>query len=295
MLPLQRKSNEQALGMALLRKPNRPAALSTAVADRRWRTTRTGFSRWSASGRIGRSKSSSRPCTSRECRAAAAHSGVFWSVTTSASKKSLRAAEQQRADVARARRHWIRQQALLVSSSLVFIDETWVNTTMARRYGRCPRGERLIGRVPLGTWKTLTFVAGLRCDEMTAPLVIEGAMNGEIFLSYVEQCLAPALNHGDIVVMDNLRAHKVAGSRKRSRPLARNCYICPSTRPISIRSRCPSASSRRICAKLLSGRSAAFAAELASSCLASAQTNAPTTSLMPDMFQYERNPLLASS
>ena len=82
---------------------------------------------------------------------------------------------------------------------------------MARRYGRCPRGERLIGRVPLGTWKTLTFVAGLRCDEMTAPLVIEGAMNGEIFLSYVEQCLAPALNHGDIVVMDNLRAHKVAG------------------------------------------------------------------------------------
>ena len=99
----------------------------------------------------------------------------------------------------------------LISSSLVFIDETWVNTTMARRYGRCPRGERLIGRVPLGTWKTLTFVAGLRCDEMTAPLVIEGAMNGEIFLSYVEQCLAPALNHGDIVVMDNLRAHKVAG------------------------------------------------------------------------------------
>ena len=170
-----------------------------------------GVSRWSASGRIGRSKSSSRPCTSRECPAAAARSGVFWSVTTSASKKSLRAAEQQRADVARARRHWIRQQALLDLSSLVFIDETWVNTTMARRYGRCPRGERLIGRVPLGTWKTLTFVAGLRCDEMTAPLVIEGAMNGEIFLSYVEQCLAPALNHGDIVVMDNLRAHKVAG------------------------------------------------------------------------------------
>ena len=98
-------------------------------------------------------------------------------------KKSLRAAEQQRADVARARRHWNRQQALLDLASLVFIDETWVNTAMARRYGRCQRGERLIGRVPLGTWKTLTFVAGLRCDEMTAPLVIEGAMNGEIFLS----------------------------------------------------------------------------------------------------------------
>ena len=142
---------------------------------------------------------------------AAARCGGFWSATASASKKSLRAAEQDRADVTRARRRWIRQQGLLDASSLVFIDETSVNTSMARLYGRCPRGERLIGRVPFGTWETLTFVAGLRCDEMTAPLVIEGAMNGESFLSYVEQCLAPALNRGDIVVMDNLRAHKVAG------------------------------------------------------------------------------------
>jgi hypothetical protein len=129
-------------------------------------------------------------------------------------KKSLRAAEQDRADVARARRRWIRRQGLLDSSALVFIDETSANTSMARLYGRCPRGERLIGRVPFGTWETLTFVAGLRCDGMTAPLVIEGAMNGEIFLSYVEQCLAPALNRGDIVVMDNLRAHKVAGVKE---------------------------------------------------------------------------------
>ena len=68
---------------------------------------------------------------------------------------------------------------------------------MARLYGRCPRGERLIGRVPFGAWKTMTFVAALRCDAMTAPLVIEGAMNGEIFLAYVEQCLAPTLKRGD--------------------------------------------------------------------------------------------------
>ncbi|HEY5035042.1 MAG TPA: IS630 family transposase [Candidatus Dormibacteraeota bacterium] len=129
-------------------------------------------------------------------------------------KKSLRAAEQDRADVARARRRWIRQQGLLDSSSLVFIDETSVNTTMARLYGRCRRGERLIGRVPFGTWQTLTFVAGLRCDEMTAPLVIDGAMNGETFLAYIEQGLAPTLNRGDIVVMDNLRAHKVAGVKE---------------------------------------------------------------------------------
>lgn len=116
--------------------------------------------------------------------------------------------------MARARRRWIREQGLLDSSCLVFIDETSVKTNMARLYGRCPRGERLVGRVPFGAWTTLTFVASLRCDQMTAPLVIEGAMNGETFLAYVEQCLAPTLSQGDIVVMDNLRAHKVAGIKE---------------------------------------------------------------------------------
>ena len=238
------------------------------------------------------SKSSSRPCTSRECRAAAARCGVFWSVTTSASKKSLRAAEQQRADVARARRHWIRQQALLDSSSLVFIDETWVNTTMARRYGRCPRGERLIGRVPLGTWKTLTFVAApalrrndgapgdRRSHERRNLFVLRRAMPGSR--------AQPRRYRRDGQSPSPQGCRRRASDRGRWRGIA---ISAPSTRPISIRSRCPSASSRRICAKLPSGRSAAFAAELASSCLASAQTNAPTTSLMPDMFQYERNPL----
>ena len=89
-----------------------------------------------------------------------------------------------------------------------------MTTTMARLSGRCLRGERVIGRVPFGTWQTLTFVAALRCDELTAPLVIEGAMNGDIFRSYVEQCLAPPLSRGDIVVLDNLRAHMVAGVRE---------------------------------------------------------------------------------
>ena len=116
--------------------------------------------------------------------------------------------------MARARRHWIRQQALLDTSCLVFIDETSMTTTMARLSGRCLRGERVIGRVPFGTWQTLTFVAGLRGDELTAPLVIEGAMNGDIFRSYLEQCLAPTLSRGDIVVLDNLRAHMVAGVRE---------------------------------------------------------------------------------
>ncbi len=116
--------------------------------------------------------------------------------------------------MARLRRRWIREQGLLDSSCLVFIDETSVNTNMTRLYGRGPRGERVIGRVPFGAWKTLTFVAALRCDAMTAPMVIKGAMNGETFVAYVEQCLAPTLGRGDIVVMDNVPAHKVYGVRE---------------------------------------------------------------------------------
>ena len=93
----------------------------------------------------------------------------------------------------------------------MFIDETAVSTNLVRLRGRAPRGERLIGHAPMGTWETLTFVAGLRHNKMVAPMVIKGAMNGEVFLAYVEQCLVPTLRRGDIVVMDNLRAHKVPG------------------------------------------------------------------------------------
>jgi transposase len=97
---------------------------------------------------------------------------------------------------------------------LVFLDETWATTNMARRYGRAPRGERVIASVPHGHWKTSTLVAGLRDDAITAPLVIDGAMNGETFRAYIEQFLAPTLAHGDIVIMDNLPSHKVAGVRE---------------------------------------------------------------------------------
>jgi transposase len=97
---------------------------------------------------------------------------------------------------------------------LVFIDETAVSTNMVRVRGRAPRGVRLIGSVPLGEWKTITFVAALRHNKMTAPMVIEGAMNGETFLAYVEQCLVPTLRRNDIVVIDNFASHKVAGVRE---------------------------------------------------------------------------------
>ena len=129
-------------------------------------------------------------------------------------KKSLRAAEQERADVARARRRWIREQGMLDSTRLVFIDETAANTKMVRLSGRCPRSERLVGRVPHGHWKTITFVAALRHNGITAPFVLDGSMTGETFQAYVEQFLAPTLMRKDIVILDNLSAHKAPGIRE---------------------------------------------------------------------------------
>jgi transposase len=96
----------------------------------------------------------------------------------------------------------------------VFLDETAVNTKMVRLSGRSPRGERLIGRQPHGHWQTVTFVAGLRHSGMVAPFVLSGAMTGEMFRAYVERALAPTLSRKDIVIMDNLGAHKVSGIRE---------------------------------------------------------------------------------
>jgi transposase len=129
-------------------------------------------------------------------------------------KKTLYAAEQKRAEVARERRRWMRRQGMFDPAQLVFIDESWTNTSMVRLRGRCPHGERLIGYAPLGHWKTITFVTGLRIRAMVAPLVVEGAMNGPMFLAYVKQCLAPTLRRGDIVIMDNVPVHKVAGVKE---------------------------------------------------------------------------------
>ncbi len=96
---------------------------------------------------------------------------------------------------------------------LVFIDETGASTKMARRYGRAPRGERCRAPVPHGHWKTTTFVGALRLEGMTAPMVLDGAMHGAAFLAYVEQVLAPTLIPGEIVIMDNLPAHKSVAVR----------------------------------------------------------------------------------
>jgi transposase len=116
--------------------------------------------------------------------------------------------------VALARRCWIREQGFLDPARLVFIDETAVSTNMARLWGRAARGIRVIGSVPLGSWQTITFVAALRHNKMIAPMVVEGAMNGEMFLAYVENCLVPLLRRHDIVVMDNCRIHLGSGIRE---------------------------------------------------------------------------------
>jgi transposase len=131
-----------------------------------------------------------------------------------AKKKTQHAAAQDHPDVAAARRAWRAQQPALSPERLVFIDETWATTAMARRYGRARRGARVVGAVPHGHWKTTTVIAALRHDGLSAPCVFDGAINGARFLAYVEQALAPTLRPGDVVVLDNLRAHKVKGVRE---------------------------------------------------------------------------------
>lgn len=128
-------------------------------------------------------------------------------------KKSAHAAEQDRPDILRRRWDWFEGQPDLDPDQLVFIDETWATTNMARTHGRAPRGERLRAAIPHGHWKTTTFVAGLRNTGMIAPMVLDGPINGELFQAYVEQVLVPELRPGDVVVMDNLGSHKGAGIR----------------------------------------------------------------------------------
>ena len=123
-------------------------------------------------------------------------------------KKKPSPAERQRADVARARRRWIREQGMLDPARLVFIDETAVSTNLARVRGRAPSGDRVIGTVPLGAWETITFVAALRHNKMTARWVVEGAMTGEIVPRLYRAVLrSRAPRRNDIVVMDNCRVH----------------------------------------------------------------------------------------
>ncbi len=131
-----------------------------------------------------------------------------------AEKKTGHAVEQDRPDVLSRRRAWFDAQPDLDPERLVFVDETWTATNMARSHGRCPRGARLRMGFPHGHRKTTTLVAGLRLSGMVAPMVLDGPINGDWFEAYVRHMLAPALRPGDIVVMDNLSSHKRVAARE---------------------------------------------------------------------------------
>jgi transposase len=109
---------------------------------------------------------------------------------------------------------WKESQPWMDPRRLVFVDETWASTNMARRKGRAKKGQRLVEPIPHGHWKITTFVAALRASGMVAPMTCDGSVNGDLFVAYVEQVLVPTLSPGDVVVMDNLSSHKRKGVRE---------------------------------------------------------------------------------
>lgn len=125
----------------------------------------------------------------------------------------MKAAEQDRPDVAERRARWIVEQASLAPEKLIFLDEFGAKTTLTRTHGRSLQGTRVVEKVPYGHWKSTTFIGGLGLRGWVAPLVIDGALNGPLFRAYVEQHLAPQLSPGDVLILDNLSSHKVAGVR----------------------------------------------------------------------------------
>lgn len=143
----------------------------------------------------------------------------------------MRASEQRRPDVARHRARWQQRQVSIDPERLVFIDETWTKTNMAPLRGWCLRGRRLVDRVPHGHWQTLTFIAALRHDRLTAPCLLDGPINGESFLAYVTQFLLPTLEPGDIVVMDNLGSHKGKAVRDAIRSVGARRLFLPAYSP----------------------------------------------------------------
>jgi transposase len=147
-----------------------------------------------------------------EERGVSASTGTIWTFLDrcdlTVKKKSAYAAEQDRPDVVEEREDWFEGQLDLDPEQLVFVDESFATTNMARRYGRAPRGVRLRAPIPHGNRKKTTLVAGLRLSGVTATQLLDGSINGERFLAYVKEVLVPTLAPGDLVVIDNLSSHK---------------------------------------------------------------------------------------
>ena len=122
----------------------------------------------------------------------------------------LRAAEQDRPDVKRARDRWRTDTERIDPRRFRFIDESGAKTNMVRTHGRCPKGQRLLSSAPAGHWKTTTMIAAIGLDGVHAPFALDGAIDGDAFLVYVEKVLLPTLQGGEIVVLDNLSSHKIS-------------------------------------------------------------------------------------
>lgn len=133
--------------------------------------------------------------------------------------------------MARHRDRWRVWQRYMDGESFVFLDETGASTNMVRLRGWGPKGERLLDATPHGHWRTTTFVAGLKASGVIAPFVLDGPMTGDVFRAYVQQMLAPALKPGDVVVMDNLAAHKVAGITEAIRAAGASLLYLPAYSP----------------------------------------------------------------
>ena len=126
---------------------------------------------------------------------------------------------------------WKKYQGRIDPARLVFLDETWTKTNMAPLRGWCTRGSRLIGKAPHGRWRTLTFIAALRCDRIDAPCLFDGPINGMRFLTYVKHFLLPTLKPGDVVIMDNLGSHKGKIIRKLIRSVGAKLLFLPPYSP----------------------------------------------------------------
>jgi len=146
-------------------------------------------------------------------------------------KKSVLPAEQLRPKVARRREQWKKFQARPDPRRLVFVDETWAKTNMAPLRGWAPVGQRLHAKVPYGHWKTMTFIAALRCDRIDAPFVFDQPINAVTFTAWVEEQLCPTLGPGDIVVMDNLSSHKRPAVRAAIRTRGAHLLFLPPYSP----------------------------------------------------------------
>jgi transposase len=202
----------------------------------------------------------------------------------------LLAAEQDRPDIKAAREEWTttRQPHMrLEPHRLIFLDETGTTTKMTRLRGRCLKGQRLRVKAPFGPWMTETFVAGLRCDRLTAPFVVNAPMDRRIFEAYVEKELAPTLAKGDIVIMDNLPAHKSKAAEKAIK--ARGAWILflppysPDLNPIEM----AFAKLKLICAQEPPGPSMPSGRRSGASAISSILQNAKTTSPPLDMDSVE--------